>query len=1093
MNRVLCFQRSLRISSVVLAVCLLGTVHAAVVRVAVVGSHDAEPDRDRGVAALAEAVLSTRDGFEVLERQQIDRVLKEQKLSLAGLVDAATVVKAGKLLAVDLFAQIEQSADGKEALACIVFDSHTGVRLCDESLKTGGVEAIADQVAQCVELAEKKRSAGLLTLQTLSLVGVRNADLPRAIDTQCQSLGMLLERELIRSGNVALLERTRLAWLQQEQNLTAAPDARQLLSSILQADLEFSRHEHGVRATLLVTDTAGRQIHKVSSEARQLDATLLGPLIEGVSRGLNVQQVSAASHRPREARRYFREAQLRLSYRDLPGAIQSAEAALLLDPGDPDKTLLLADYLFRYGRAESVTVRRKDLPPGQQEIRYPLAEYERVAAIGGRAVDLFLQDFRQMAPDSPETLHKYRLRTFSTQGSCSDFFQSLPPVESFDDVDHSEWRQVQSELFERGLQIPRERLNVWRDLVRANPGAANGFAIALGMELLHLWKQTWDAEQAAGAAGEFVSGWLDDFDRLPPHMRPQESIRNALGDVTGHIALRPDYARHLTMLLDRLAEHPEPLVQLHGRRGRLFASWSARPARESDMILPFRPIRQDVMRRLSAAGEKSDLPTRFALYEFLYQSLICLSLQDGSAEFVTELREICEPMVSRGELHPQLIEEWARGSRKLDRDAARVGLAIIDSALEVSQSPRYVLLNHAPPQSVRPQLQKTRSDLLAHWPELQAGNTSWRIRTKTLLELAPGRWQSSLLTRPLVRGDTVFAVVLNKDVSRGTPRTLNLKLASVPLAGGPVTFLDAIDIETTAGGSDDLKRVVAAACLHDQRLYVATRAGIVEFHLQTKAARLVPASKSFPTQSAQSIASFDGHLYAGLEGGYLVSFQPDEDSCQILVSSRRKQSHSPLDDREAFDLPNLIPDPERKRLLLHLTTGNVNKGAGEIWEFRSGGSQYRRLLQFTHFPGSVSTIQQGRLIISNGPWFVSLDLATDKPFTASNFPLGPDLNPKRQPLHRTFLADSVYCAGYLWSCPGQSLTGKLAVVSIDAADEQVVLVDLPTLDKDEIYAGWYVAPVDDQRFLWSNHHRLWLVAPEPAQGDSRALGKVNGK
>jgi hypothetical protein len=200
------------------------------------------------------------------------------------------------------------------------------------------------------------------------------------------------------------------------------------------------------------------------------------------------------------------------------------------------------------------------------------------------------------------------------------------------------------------------------------------------------------------------------------------------------------------------------------------------------------------------------------------------------------------------------------------------------------------------------------------------------VQTKSLLELVNACWQDALLTHPLVRNDTVYAVILRKNVSRGNRK---LNIASVPLAGGPATFLDSIDIVATAVSSSELGRIVTGSCFHDRRLYVATRAGIVEFDLQTNAARMVPATMSFPTQLAQSVTSFAGRLFAGLEGGYLVSFAPEDDACQMLVSRRRKQTQSPLDDREAFDPPNLIPDPERERLLLHVTNGSVNGGKGD--------------------------------------------------------------------------------------------------------------------------------------------------------------------
>lgn len=1054
----------------------LGAAGTEPVRVALVGSHVGEVAG--GAVALAEARLSGRKGLDVLDRHNVKRMLQEQQLSVAGLVDASFAMKVGQVCSVDLFALVEQSTDGEETLACIVYDSATGVRLCDESLPSDEIEASADAVVACVDFAARKRSAGLGKLQPLTVIGVRNADLPRSLDTQCQSLAMLLERGLIRSGNIALLERTRLAWLQQEQNLATAPRDKQLLSSILQADLEFSRHADGVRATLIITDAAGHHVHKATSDAKQLDVALLTPLMEGLARSLDTKLDAVHADRPREARRYFREAALRWSYGDMPGAIQSAEAALLLDPDDPDKKILLAEYLFGHGHSESVLVTRPDLrSPARKVIADRLAEYRRIAAIGERAIDLMIVAFRQAAPDSAEALSKYNVRTHLAQGNCSNLFQWLPRVETLDQAHRPEWHRLQSELFEHALQMPRDRLNAWRDLVRETPAAFSGYSSALGSELSHLWTRRPEAEAATAAATEFVNGWLEEFDHLPLGNRPHQSVGNALNDVTGHIALRPEYGSHLKPLLDRLARHPDPVIQVHGRRGLLFASWTVRPALESDVVLQFRPICQDVIQRLAQPDENTRSPTRLALYDFLNQSFIYLSLRDGSPELVAELRDICEPMLARRELHVRLVENWARSNSKCDLDGARVGLAVIDKALELCQSSRYILVGSVDSQLIRPQLVKWRADLLARWPELRKDEGPWHVQTKALLDLAKVREQDALLTHPLVRNDTVYAVILSRSASRGNPDALNVKVVSVPLAGGPPTFLDSIDITATAGGSYEFGRVVTGRCLHDQRLYVATRGGIVEFDLQTNASRMVPASPSFPTQVAQSVASFADRLFAGLEGGYLVSFSPDDDACQMLASSRRKQPQSPLDDREAFDLPNLFADPERERILLHVTNGNVHGGKGEIWEYRPGADQYRRVVEFSHSPGSVSNVQQGRMIVSNGPFVsLALDLATDRRSPASSLPHGLRATP--------CLAQSVQCAGRIWTTQGQSLTGKLGTVAVDKADEQVVLVDLPPLDKSEIYAGWYVAPVDDHRFLWSNHHRLWLVTPQAATSEA---------
>src|SRR4051812_12914782 len=91
--------------------CLLGVLcllfvtggnTLAVTRVAlVVGT------RTEGVRAaidLATVKVSGMAGVELLERAGVDRVLAEQKLTLAGLAEASKAISVGKLLSADLLA-----------------------------------------------------------------------------------------------------------------------------------------------------------------------------------------------------------------------------------------------------------------------------------------------------------------------------------------------------------------------------------------------------------------------------------------------------------------------------------------------------------------------------------------------------------------------------------------------------------------------------------------------------------------------------------------------------------------------------------------------------------------------------------------------------------------------------------------------------------------------------------------------------------------------------------------------------------------------------------------------------------------------------
>ncbi|MHC4168419.1 MAG: CsgG/HfaB family protein, partial [Planctomycetota bacterium] len=53
--------------------------------------------------SLIEAELSQRDGVILLERAQIDKILREQELSAAGLLDRSSAIKVGRLLRADAF------------------------------------------------------------------------------------------------------------------------------------------------------------------------------------------------------------------------------------------------------------------------------------------------------------------------------------------------------------------------------------------------------------------------------------------------------------------------------------------------------------------------------------------------------------------------------------------------------------------------------------------------------------------------------------------------------------------------------------------------------------------------------------------------------------------------------------------------------------------------------------------------------------------------------------------------------------------------------------------------------------------------------
>src|SRR4051794_25260863 len=113
-----------------------------------------------GLLDLAQAELAREDRLQLLERQRVDRVLREQHLSLSGLVDASTAVKVGELLAADLFGVLETTEAGKEAVGLVVYDAGTGVKLVDRALPAGAGQAQVAAVVDALRAAGERRERG---------------------------------------------------------------------------------------------------------------------------------------------------------------------------------------------------------------------------------------------------------------------------------------------------------------------------------------------------------------------------------------------------------------------------------------------------------------------------------------------------------------------------------------------------------------------------------------------------------------------------------------------------------------------------------------------------------------------------------------------------------------------------------------------------------------------------------------------------------------------------------------------------------------------------------------------------------------------
>ncbi|CAN5455479.1 hypothetical protein BH10PLA1_BH10PLA1_04590 [soil metagenome] len=345
------------------------------VMMATTGAWGATPTRvalicsaDEKTIPLIEASLNGH--VELVERSELAKALAEQKLSIGGLIQASQAVQVGQIVHADLLVTVARVGDPQppgspvqdapqpvhnSPLIVTAFDAHTGVRLCDTEIVAASEEAVAQAAAAAIRTAADKRGldAGH-GARTVCLLTVRNADLPLQMEGFCQAIGSLLERRLIDSPGITILERSHLDQLTKERALpTARAIDAKLLTSLNLVELQIGRDPAGsndLRVVVMLSNTAGNAIGKREVICNRSVASLTAAVVPEVLKLLG--SAPAAEQQPVqpagvEAVRFFREGVLREQNGDMTGAVRCMETAHALVPESAEIQARLAATIAR--------------------------------------------------------------------------------------------------------------------------------------------------------------------------------------------------------------------------------------------------------------------------------------------------------------------------------------------------------------------------------------------------------------------------------------------------------------------------------------------------------------------------------------------------------------------------------------------------------------------------------------------------------------------------------------------------------------------------------------------------------------------------
>jgi tetratricopeptide (TPR) repeat protein len=290
----------------------------------------------------------------LLERSEIDRLLKEQALSLA--MSNTDIIKAGRIWTSDAFLLLE-SAESKEnsVLRLRLVDTRYGFKLWDVSMpfpaEAKEQQVLAATVAESAARIIRKTENALQKVTPLSLSNFKSEELSPRWDWLSDALATALEQNLALYPEVILMERRKTGPLMEERNLVADLPAELRPSAVfIDGDYRMQRDK-------------GPDIVSVRLRCRKQDSVVLDTRIEGsvnnpgdLFRNLATTIRESLGNKPdavpmdaaKESEMLAREAEVYLSIGNYALALSLAESSLALNPDSVESRILLAETLIKH-------------------------------------------------------------------------------------------------------------------------------------------------------------------------------------------------------------------------------------------------------------------------------------------------------------------------------------------------------------------------------------------------------------------------------------------------------------------------------------------------------------------------------------------------------------------------------------------------------------------------------------------------------------------------------------------------------------------------------------------------------------------------
>jgi hypothetical protein len=986
-----------------LLVLFLVNTTLAATRVALVTAGPGEPVKQ--ASSLAMADLSAEKDLQLVDREAINSTLAEQKLSLSGMVDSEKMIAVGRLLKADLFAVVEADPKDGTALGVVVFDSGTGLRLADVAIH-GTPEAAAKEIADAVRTAAAKDRALSHGVRLVGFLPVRNADLPRDRDIFCDTVRLLLERQLTSSPGLAVLERSRLEKVNQERQLPTSNGTGDLWNSVVTVQIQISREgERGLKASATLTGSSGPLDKIVATTDTESAADLADKLRDGLTKSLQAQPIARPFDRNDEARRFARESELFVNSTRYSTGAAAGEAAYALQP-DEENRLILATALWMRA-CEYLTPANVGIlalqSAGFDPIKVPSETLDEAVALESRAISLEQQSLDELLRanhDGQDYLsytggeHRITLLegSLGRLGAVRNVDQTLQPRVA--EVRAAAMKYIFSYFdgwSEAAGRDPGQLKNYDAEVLYGTIGIANisaslaEFAEARD-RLFHRWIETFDVSwtrtddlwMLSGKRQSTLMKTLFDLGTIPSDSwkdRNAEAWRKGLGNIAAD-----------------LDHSSSPVMRMYGTIARTLANPKSSAASPQARDQAIQAVFAQLEKTLNNPGEH---PQATRLYACI-AAADAIHLLPGGTKSSTDLAiDLLNISIGRKQLIPQTVMELLREDSAFTAlpdqpqkvlDALRRMLAFSARAdVEVVDGNR---------DGLRQELSDEIHQLHKQFPDLGAEpvDKPWDAVRK-LVDVRQLSGISRIEEFAQVAGDKVCFLGSGTD-DHGA---FFIQAFEVPLAGGvpkplakttvePLPPFDGNVFHTDLGF---VYRLIQGGTVDDRNYYVCVHGeGVVVFPRDGSAAFRLDTVHGLPSNWARCAVAMGGVLYIAMSeeaGAYLAKWDPANRSIDIKMSTVRSEKKSPLDNLPGIRLHFMVADRAHNRLLLGVEeygnrSRNWDDAMGGLWQMDGGGGGMTHLLRTaSDFGiGLFRGIDHGSLFTATTVCVIQTDLKTSQ-------------------------------------------------------------------------------------------------------------------